>query len=61
VSELCHECALPAEPGCSFEDPTGKGKPIPLCREHFKWAEGLVQILKGAPEVKAARTRFDRI
>jgi hypothetical protein len=58
--ELCHECSSPADPSCSFADPTGKGKPIPLCREHRDWAEGLVNILKSAPELRRP-TRFDRI
>jgi len=59
MTKPCHECGKPADPNCSFEDPTGKGVPLPMCREHYEWAEGLVEILRKAPEVR--RTRFDRI
>jgi len=56
----CNECSSPADPACSFEDPTGKGLPIPLCSKCRDWAEGLVQILRSAPKPKRS-TRFDRI
>jgi hypothetical protein len=62
VSQPCHECASPAEPGCSFEDPTGKKPAIPLCRKCWEWAESLVKILEGAPEFQERRlTRLERI
>ncbi len=31
------------------EDPDGIGDPIPLCDEHWKWAEKLAQTLRGDP------------
>jgi hypothetical protein len=58
----CHECTEASDPACSFEDPTGKKPPIPLCAKCREWAESLVQILEGAPEFQERRlTRLERI